>query len=238
MPASASARSITTATPWRSMSFIVKTCTFASRMRCFSCSSRLRTPMSTVRSALDLRRAAADRRQLRRLRAEERRERHPVHVAARRRRRRVHVAVRVDPEQADVAAVAPRQSPPTRPPIRPRASGRRRARSAARPPGATARRADTAADTRARSRGCTSFSDRARRAFRESACRDRPCRRPRSRCAASRSPSPAIRTADGPMSTPRRPPPRSSGTPRMWTVRCMRCQAGHGTEGRQPSPQR
>ena len=33
--------------------------------------------------------------------------------------------------------------------------------------------------------------------------------------AASRSSRPAIRTADGPMSTPRRPPPRSSGTPMM-----------------------
>ena len=32
---------------------------------------------------------------------------------------------------------------------------------------------------------------------------------------AMRSPSPAMRNADGPMSTPRRPPPRSSGTPMM-----------------------
>src|SRR3954469_3010460 len=31
------------------------------------------------------------------------------------------------------------------------------------------------------------------------------------------SPRPAMRKADGPMSTPRRPPPRSSGTPMMWT---------------------
>src|SRR5687767_1094256 len=28
---------------------------------------------------------------------------------------------------------------------------------------------------------------------------------------------PAIRNAEGPMSTPRRPAPRSSGTPMMWT---------------------
>src|SRR5258706_6463018 len=34
----------------------------------------------------------------------------------------------------------------------------------------------------------------------------------------SRSPSPAMRKAEGPMSTPRRPPPRSKGTPMMWTV--------------------
>src|SRR3954467_2771186 len=32
-----------------------------------------------------------------------------------------------------------------------------------------------------------------------------------------RSPRPAMRNADGPMSTPRRLPPRSSGTPMMWT---------------------
>src|SRR4051812_35067913 len=36
---------------------------------------------------------------------------------------------------------------------------------------------------------------------------------------ASFSPMPAMRTADGPMSTPRRPPPRSSGTPMIWTAR-------------------
>src|SRR3954468_21392438 len=35
----------------------------------------------------------------------------------------------------------------------------------------------------------------------------------------SRSPIPAMRTADGPISTPRRPLPRSSGTPMMWTAR-------------------
>ena len=108
---------------------------FESRIRCFSWSSRLRTPMSTVRvGAAPSAIAAADRRELRRLRAEQRRERHAVHVAARRRRRRVHVAVRVDPEQADVARPARRRSPPTRRPIRPRASDRRRARSAARLP--------------------------------------------------------------------------------------------------------
>src|SRR6185295_17094026 len=33
-----------------------------------------------------------------------------------------------------------------------------------------------------------------------------------------RSASPAIRSADGPMSTPRRLPPRSRGTPMMWTA--------------------
>ena len=33
---------------------------------------------------------------------------------------------------------------------------------------------------------------------------------------------PAMRIADGPMSTPRRPDPRSMGTPRMWTLkRCV-----------------
>src|SRR3990170_8183779 len=37
--------------------------------------------------------------------------------------------------------------------------------------------------------------------------------------AVRRSPSPAIRNAEGPMSTPRRLPPRSSETPMMWTVR-------------------
>src|SRR5690606_9909536 len=45
-------------------------------------------------------------------------------------------------------------------------------------------------------------------------------RSPRSRTtwpiAVSRSWSPAMRIAEGPMSTPRRPPPRPSGTPMIW----------------------
>ena len=43
-----------------------------------------------------------------------------------------------------------------------------------------------------------------RPAFPESAPADRPCRRRCSRAPAIRSPSPAMRNADGPMSTPRR----------------------------------
>ena len=167
------------------------------------------------------RRARADLRELGRLRPEQRRERHAVHVAAGGRRRRVHVAVRVHPEQADLAAVRGRE-------IRRRAdrpgapaSDRRRGRPAAHLLRGTGTPAGRASGTRARSRGCTSSSDRARTCVSGIGA----ARSPRSATTqperARRSPIPAIRTADGPMSTPRRPPPRSSGTPRMCTVRAF-----------------
>src|SRR6185436_16471919 len=46
--------------------------------------------------------------------------------------------------------------------------------------------------------------------------------------ATNRSPIPAIRNADGPMSTPRRLPPRSSETPMMWTGRITAANVPHG----------
>ena len=52
----------------------------------------------------DLRREAADLRELGGSRPEQRGERHAVHVAAERRRRRVHVAVRVHPDAGRAAA--------------------------------------------------------------------------------------------------------------------------------------
>ena len=80
------------------------------------------------------------------------------------------------------------------------------------------RRSCRARRRRARSRGCTSCAGRPRLGF-----GDRRTRSPSSTTgmpsAVSRSPSPAIRNADGPMSTPRRLPPRSSDTPMMWTGR-------------------
>ena len=158
-------------------------------------------------------------RQLGRLGSEQRRERHAVDVAAQRRRRRVHVAVRVDPQQADrqVLACACAQSaaaatdPAAEAVIaaeheRHRAFVERRERRLIQPSGRPSR-----------CRGCISCARRAAPAFRESAPADRPCRRRCSRARRCCSPSPAMRNADGPMSTPRRPPPRSSGTPMMWT---------------------
>src|SRR5580704_10115816 len=46
------------------------------------------------------------------------------------------------------------------------------------------------------------------------------------------SSSPAMRNADGPMSTPRRLPPRSSGTPMTWTDGSTRIQYQNGLRAR------
>ena len=207
---------MTAAMPWRSMSFIVKTWTPRRRgSRSFSRSSRLRTPMSTV----CVRRAPSAR--SRRCAtssagsgAEQRRERHAVDVAARATSPACSCR-RARPPRAgrSALAVAPPRSPPTRRPTRRRASDRRRARAAARLPRATA--SDVLVEPLADARD---LADVLLLSDRRSACvfgnrrgqvarvDDRERRAP-----ASRSPRPAMRNADGPMSTPRRPPPRSSG---------------------------
>ena len=120
--------------------------------------------MSTVCSGQHLRREAADRRELRRLRAEQRRERHAVDVAARRGRRRVHVAVRIDPDQAERPAFACAPLGARRHRAGARGCDRRRARAASRLRRATrsARLVETLADL-ARCRGCTSCARRRRR---------------------------------------------------------------------------
>ena len=80
-PARFTACSTIDAMPWRSMSFIVNTCTPESRTAIFSRSSRLRMPMSTVCAGSTFGENAADLRELRRLGAEQRGERHAVDVA-------------------------------------------------------------------------------------------------------------------------------------------------------------
>ena len=166
-----------------------------------------------------LRREAADPRQLRRLGAEQRRERHPVDVAARRRGRRVHVAVRVHPDQAERLAARGGRSRRSPRPSRPPGCGRRRARSGCRR--ARARRATSCRAARRPSAisrmyflaGSPSALISGIGATRSpSSTTGKPS-------AESRSASPAMRNADGPMSTPRRLPPRSSETPMMWAAR-------------------
>ena len=148
--------------------------------------------------------------------AERGRERHAVDVAARRRLRRVQVAVRVEPEDARPA----RARTPSRPACRARSSGRRRARAARGP-----RRAASATRTATSLAGGHDLAEvprvarrpgRPSRAGAPRRCRGRGRRWPRP---SIRSPMPAYRIAEGPMSTPRRPPaPRSSGAPMiaMW----------------------
>ena len=217
-PARPTACSTTDAMPWRSMSFIVKTCTRESRTATFSRSSRLRTPMSTVCAGSTFGEKPPMPRQLGRLGAEQRRERHAVDVAAQRRRRRVHVAVRVDPEQADrqlLRRLRPRRGRRDR-------SGREAVVAAeherqSRPPSsdARARLVQLLADA-ARCRRCTSSARRAARCVSGIGAGRSPLSTTGTPSAAIRSPRPAMRNADGPMSTPRRLPPRSSGTPMMW----------------------
>ena len=124
--------------------------------------------------------------------------------------RRVHVAVRVDPEQADLAALGRRE-------VGRRAdrSGRQRVVAAQhdRQRAVLVRLVDLLIELLAHARDLPDVF-LLRIAFRLR-LRDGRRRSPLSMTTqpmpASRSPMPAIRTADGPMSTPRRPPPRSSG---------------------------
>ena len=217
-PAIASARSVTAAMPSRSMSFIVKTCTrdVATRLllAIVEIADADAAPCARGRTFGE---KPPIRDELGRLGPEQRGERHAVHVAARRSRRRVHVAVRVDPDQAERLAAPARARRPMRR-HRPgrEASGRRRARAGGRRPRARARApAGRAARRPGRSRGRISCADRADSASRESARRGRPRRRPCSRARRAVRRARRCGSADGPMSTPRRLPPRSSGTPMM-----------------------
>ena len=98
LTASAMACSAIAAIPWRSMSFIVKTCTPDARMRSFSRSSRFLIPTSTVCCG-STDGDDSDRCELGGLLTEQRGERHAVYVPAGRRLRRVHVAVRIHPDE-------------------------------------------------------------------------------------------------------------------------------------------
>ena len=204
--------------PSRSMSFIVKTWTPDARICAFSFSSRLRMPTSTVCCRQHRRRldpiAASSAGSLPSSAASGMPCTLPLVVVS-----GVFMSpcasTQIRPSGCDVSPANPRRR--WRRPTRPRGCDRRRARAAARPPRATSARRRRARGRHWRSRRCTSSARRPAAAFRESAPGGRPCRRPTQPSAAMRSPMPAIRSADGPMSTPRRPPPRSSGTPMMWT---------------------
>ena len=218
-PARFTACSMTDAMPWRSMSFMVKTWTPESRTATFSRSSRLRMPTSTVCAGTTFGEKLPILDSSDGLGPEKRGERHAVDVARQRRGGRVHVAVRVDPEEADREVL--RATSPL---------GGRRHRAGAdaviaaehdrqRPFVERCRAtSDTPSDRPWRCRGCISCARRAAPAFRESAKAGRPLSSTLQPSEAIRSPRPAMRMADGPMSTPRRPPPRSRGTPMMWTA--------------------
>ena len=149
---------------------------------------------------------------------EQRRQRHAVHVAAGRRLRRVHVAVGIHPDQAE----RPRDGAPH--PVR---AGRHRSGREA-VIAAEHERQRTLVERRAGRQSWSRAADPRDRldellcrvgrlaASPGSASAGRPSTTARPSVAIW-SPSPAIRNAEGPMSTPRRPAPRSSGTPMMWT---------------------
>ncbi len=209
------ARSAIVAMPSRSMSFIVKTCTPDARILPFSFSSRLRMPTSTVCAGDTDGDDPIDASSCRLL-AEQGRQRHPVHVAGGGRLRRVHVAVRVHPDQAE-----------------------RIRRHAANVVGARGHRAGGQAVIAAEHQRQRACLVRLQRDVVQAAAHggdlvdvllrriDGLCRLGnrrgqialiadrRTRARAIRSPRPAMRNADGPMSTPRRAPPRSRGTPMM-----------------------
>ncbi len=210
---SRTARSI----PIRSISLIVNTRTPASRSSRRSPSSRRRS--RRARRAWDRPPEAARRRsRIPPGETECRRERHAVDVPARARLRRVDVRVRVDPEHA----ARRRARTPDRRASRARPSGRRRGRAEA-PLGRRLRH--RAGDQARTCRGSRAGTARARRAV--PSPRRRPSRRcprlaPRTRAPTRRSSSPAYRIADGPMSTPRRPCPRSSVAPMIAISRFAR----------------
>ena len=201
--------------PWRSMSFIVNTCTRESRTATFSRSSRLRTPMSTVCSGrifgdqppICASSLGSDPRAPRAAcRARCRSATSPV-CSCRRARR---------PTGGRWAARASASPTSRRPPPSPR-------RGCGRHPARAASRLRTA--TRARSRKALVQTFAISRAYlRRLSLGDcvsgigagrSPLSATVNPSAAICSPSPAMRNADGPMSTPRLPAPRSNGTPMM-----------------------
>ena len=143
-------------------------------------------------------------------------EAHPVDVSGRARLRRVDVrsARRSRARRPARALMRDRRG------CRARPSGRRRGRAGAPRP---RRLRDERRRSARTSPGSRAESARARRAERvASGSRSPRCPRhePRSRDSASRSSRPASRIADGPMSTPRRPCPRSSAAPMIAISRC------------------
>ena len=115
---------------------------------------------------------------------------------------------------------APHDSRPWPRPSRRRGCGRRRARAESRPVSSADERrlVELLADARDLAdvllRRIADRLDLGNRRDQIALVDDGACR-----ARSSRSPSPAMRNADGPMSTPRRLPPRSSETPMMWTGR-------------------
>ena len=203
--------------PWRSMSFIVKTCT--PRIAHDLLLALVEVADADEHGVLGqhLRREAADARQLRRLGAEQRRERHAVDVAAGRTSPACSCRRARRPRAGRSAASArgARSRPPP-PPSRRRGCDRRRARAAAPPFSSDA--SDVLysfSQTLAISRMYFLRSDRRASCVSGIGAARSPLSTTGMPSAVSRSPSPAMRNADGPMSTPRRLPPRSSGTPMM-----------------------
>ena len=215
----ASACSTTAAMPERSMSFIVKTCTPESRTISFSRSSRLRMPMSTVCSGGTF----GEKPPMRESSAGS----GPSSDAS---------GMPWTLPLSNVAGVF--MSPCASTQIRPSGLPSRRTKSAV----AATEPAAEAVIAAEHERDAAFLEHRQRRLVEPLAdardladvllARDRRApsisgigatRSPSSTTvmpsAARRSPSPAMRNADGPMSTPRRLPPRSSDTPMMWTGR-------------------
>jgi hypothetical protein len=170
--------------------------------------------MSTVRSGVTFGEKAADARELRGLGPEDRRERHALDVAARRRARRVHVAVRVDPDETERLVLAPQEIRRGRD-----RAGRERMVAAQHDRDAPLleHRERGLVETLAHARDLadvflTRVPERLDLGDRRHEIAGVHDRDPERRQA---FPRPAIRKADGPMSTPRRLPPRSRDTPMM-----------------------
>ena len=197
------------------MSFIVKTCTPESRTISFSRSSRLRMPMRTVCSGATFGEKPPMRESSAGSGPRSDASGMPCTLPLPRARRRVHVAVRVDPDEAERLVVAAHEVG---------GGGDRAGREAV----VAAEHERNAALLERRERGLVEpladardladvllvriaerldFGNRRD----EIALVDDGDARARSAARAS----PAIRKAEGPMSTPRRLPPRSSETPMM-----------------------
>ena len=151
--------------------------------------------------------------------AERRREHHAVHVSTRRRLGSVEVAVRVDPD--DAARAVHRRHADERA-ERDRVVAAEHERQLVRPPRVGDELRHAIAELEDRLRGTALVSPTSvDSATGASTLPKSPVEIPSfsARCSAR----PAYRIADGPMSTPRRPAPRSSGTPIRATCRSAGC---------------
>ena len=166
--------------------------------------------------------------------AEHRGEHHPVHVAARRGLRTVEVSVGVDPEHSARAVEA---GEPADRAERDRVVAAEHQRAVAllercddEPGDVLARLLDLRQEPCLLVAGGDRLGDRSANVA--------PVHR-RTPISLSRASSPAYRIADGPMSTPRRPCPRSSGAPMIATVRLSGCAlTAQGYSGLRPPRRR